>query len=152
MISVEKPQELASLVGSEVGVTDWLAIDQKMIDDFGRVSGDHHWIHMDVERARREMPGGKTIAHGYLILSLTATLLNSLYEVRSKKRGINYGLDKVRFLAPVPEGARIRLRSVLKAAEPLSGNGYRFQFANTLELEGSERPAAITENIVAVYV
>ncbi|WP_308791265.1 MaoC family dehydratase [Agaricicola taiwanensis] len=148
---MEAPEELAALAGSELGVSGWVTVDQKMIDDFGHATGDHQWIHMDVERARREMPGGKTIAHGYLILSLTPRLLNSVYEVRSKKRGINYGLNRVRFIAPVPEGSRIRLRVVLNSAEPMNG-GYRFQFANTFELEGSERPAAVTENIVAVYV
>jgi acyl dehydratase len=151
MVSVETPEELANMVGSELGVSGWVAVDQKMINDFGRVTGDYQWIHMDVERAKAEMPGGKTIAHGYLILSLTPRLLNSVYEVRSKKRGINYGLNRVRFIAPVPEGARLRLRVVLDRAEPLDG-GYRFQFSNTFELEGSDRPAAVTENIVAVYV
>lgn len=151
MVSVETPEELARMAGSELGISEWMTIDQAMIDDFGRATGDHQWIHMDVERARREMPGGKTIAHGYLLLSLTPRLLNAVYEVRSKKRGINYGLNRVRFIAPVPEGSRIRMRVVLDRAEPLDG-GYRFQFANTFELEGSERPAAVTENIVAVYV
>lgn len=151
MVSVQAPEELAGMVGSELGISEWVTVDQKMIDDFGHATGDHQWIHMDVERAKKEMPGGKTIAHGYLILSLTPRLLNSVYEVRSKKRGINYGLNRVRFIAPVPEGARVRLRVVLDRAEPLDG-GYRFQFSNIFELEGSDRPAAVTENIVAVYV
>lgn len=151
MISVQTPQELAAMAGAELGVSDWLTVDQKMIDDFGNATGDRQWIHMDVERARREMPGGRTIAHGYLILSLIPRLLNAVYEVRSKKRGINYGLNRVRFIAPVPEGSRVRLRVALEKAEPLEG-GYRFEFRSTFELEGSEKPAAVTENIVAVYV
>lgn len=139
------------MAGAELGISDWLTVDQKMIDDFGNATGDRQWIHMDVERALREMPGGRTIAHGYLILSLIPRLLNSVYEVRSKKRGINYGLNRVRFIAQVPEGSRVRLRVALEKAEPLDG-GYRFEFRNTFELEGSEKPAAVTENIVAVYV
>jgi acyl dehydratase len=151
MVTVDTPEELAKLAGSELGVSEWVTVDQKMIDDFGHATGDHQWIHMDVERARNEMPGGKTIAHGYLILSLTPRLLNSVYEVRRKKRGINYGLNRVRFVAPVAEGARVRLRVVLNEGEPLR-DGYKFVFTNTFEIEGSERPAAVSENIVAVYV
>ena len=136
MLSVATPEELVARVGSEIGVSDWVTIDQKTIDAFASATGDHRWIHVDVERARRELPGGRTIAHGYLILSLIPRLINSVYEVRTKVRGINYGLNRVRFIAPVPEGARIRLRVVLKGAEPLPG-GYKYLFANTIELEGS---------------
>ena len=151
MLSVETPGELAAHVDAEIGVSDWVTIDQETIDAFAAATGDHQWIHVDVERARREMPGGRTIAHGYLILSLIPRLINSVYEVRTKARGINYGLNRVRFIAPVPAGARIRLRVVLKEAEPLPG-GYKYLFANTIELEGSDRPAAVSENLVAVYV
>lgn len=139
MVSVETPEELAALVGTELGVSEWVTVDQAMIDAFGKATGDHQWIHMDVERARLEMPGGRTIAHGYLILSLTPRLLNAVYEVRSKKRGINYGLNKVRFVAPVPEGARIRLRVALQAAEPLPG-GYKYTFANTSSWKAPSGP------------
>src|SRR5690349_6978673 len=151
MLSVEFPEELVAHVGAEIGVSGWVTIDQKTIDAFAAATGDHQWIHVDVERARRELPGGRTIAHGYLILSLIPRLINSVYEVRTKARGINYGLNRVRFIAPVPEGARIRLRVVLKEAEPLAG-GCKYLFANTIELEGSDRPAAVAENLVAVYV
>ncbi|MGV6874196.1 MaoC family dehydratase [Pseudochelatococcus sp. B33] len=151
MKSVETPEELAQLAGTEIGVSEWVTVDQKMIDGFADATGDHQWIHVDVERAAREMPGGKTIAHGYLILSLIPRLINSLYEVRSKKRGINYGLDRVRFIAPVVVGARVRMRSTLKSAEPIDG-GYKYLFQNTFEIEGADRPAAISENIIAVYV
>jgi acyl dehydratase len=151
MLSVETPEELAACVGSEIGVSGWVTVDQETIDAFASATGDHQWIHVDVERARRELPAGRTIAHGYLILSLIPRLINSVYEVRIKARGINYGLNRVRFIAPVPEGARIRLRVVLKGAEPLPG-GYKYLFANTIELEGSDRPAAVAENLIAVYV
>jgi acyl dehydratase len=151
MLSVETPDELAAHVDAEIGVSGWVTVDQETIDAFASATGDHQWIHVDVERARRELPAGRTIAHGYLILSLIPRLINAVYEVRTKARGINYGLNRVRFIAPVPEGARIRLRVVLKGAEPLPG-GYKYLFANTIELEGSDRPAAVAENLIAVYV
>lgn len=151
MVSVETPEDLAAHVGTEIGVSEWVTVDQKMIDAFAEATGDHQWIHVDTARARKDMPGGTTIAHGYLILSLIPRLINSLYEVRSKKRGINYGLDRVRFIEPVPEGARVRMRAVLTSAEPVRG-GYKYLFSNTFEIEGKERPAAISENIIAVYV
>ena len=151
MLSVETPEELAAHVDAEIGVIGWVTVDQETIDAFASATGDHQWIHVDVERARRELPAGRTIAHGYLILSLIPRLINAVYEVRTKARGINYGLNRVRFIAPVPEGARIRLRVVLKGAEPLPG-GYKYLFANTIELEGSDRPAAVAENLIAVYV
>jgi acyl dehydratase len=150
-VSVESPEDLAALIGTELGVSEWVTVDQPMIDAFAAATGDHQWIHVDVERARTEMPGGKTIAHGYLVLSLIPRLINSLYEIRSKKRGINYGLDRVRFIEPVPEGARIRMRTVLKSAEPIRG-GHKFLFENTFEIDGVGRPAAISENLIAVYV
>jgi len=150
-VSVETPEDFAELVGCEIGVSEWIIVDQQMIDAFADATGDHQWIHVDVARAKRENPGGMTIAHGYLILSLIPRLINAVYEIRSKKRGINYGLDKVRFLEPVPEGAKVRLRVALKSAEPLKG-GYKYLFSCTFEIEGAERPAAVVENIIAVYV
>lgn len=150
MKSFETPEQLAATVGEPVGTSEWVTVDQPMIDDFARVTGDQQWIHIDVERAKREAPSGKTIAHGYLTLSLIPRLVNSLYEVRRKARAINYGLDKVRFLSPVPAGSRIRLASVLKSCDGVEG-GYRFGFEHTIELEGAARPAAVVVAIVAIY-
>src|SRR5881227_3991376 len=101
MIELERPADLAQYVGKEIGVSEWMTVDQAMIDKFADATGDHQWIHVDVERARREMPGGKTIAHGYLTLSLVPRLAATLVKVDQVKRGVNYGSNRVRFTAPV---------------------------------------------------
>src|SRR3954454_3718427 len=113
--------EIKAAVGSEIGVSDWLEVTQKRIDRFAEATGDNQWIHVDVERARRELPGGTTIAHGYLTLSLLPRLASTIVRVRTHARAINYGADKVRFTAPVPAGARVRLHQVLKGVEPVGG-------------------------------
>jgi acyl dehydratase len=150
MNSFATPQDLLAAVGQVLGTSDWLTIDQAMIDDFARVTGDLQWIHVDVERARRDMPGGHTIAHGYLTLSLVPRLLNAIYEVRARSRAVNYGLDRVRFLSPVPSGGRIRLQAVLKSADPTQG-GHLFRFELTVELEGAAKPAAVVNAVIALY-
>jgi acyl dehydratase len=149
MLTVETPEELSRYVGKPLGVSDWVLVDQQMIDTFAEATGDKNWYHIDVERAKREMPGGKTIAHGYLTLSLLARMSQSIYAIRRRSRGVNYGTNRVRFLAPVPSGARIRLRQALNAAKPVDG-GMRFTFDCTVELEGNERPAMIAETILLV--
>src|SRR5260370_14116629 len=110
MLEPESPQDRLQLVGRELGASDWMTVDQAMIDKFADATGDHQWIHVDVERARREMPGGKTIAHGYLTLAMVPRMAATLMRVKKRSRGLNYGSNKVRFIAPVPAGARIRLR------------------------------------------
>jgi len=107
-LTVEYPKDLKQHIGVELGPSEWMTVDQAMIDKFAEATGDHQWIHVDVERAKREMPGGKTIAHGYLTLSLVPRMASSLVEVTKRSRGINYGSNKVRFTSPVPAGARIR--------------------------------------------
>src|SRR5579863_3334012 len=114
MIELERPADLEAYVGKEIGVSDWFTVDQAMIDKFAEATGDHQWIHVDVERAKREMPGGKTIAHGYLTLSLLPRLSHNVLTIRKRSRGINYGSNKVRFTAPVPAGSRVRLHQMLK--------------------------------------
>ena len=109
-LKVEYPKDLLKLVGTELGPSEWMTVDQAMIDKFAEATGDHQWIHVDVERAKREMPGGKTIAHGYLTLSLVPRMAASLLEVTKRSRGINYGSNKIRFISPVQAGARIRVR------------------------------------------
>jgi acyl dehydratase len=121
-----------------------------MIDRFAEATGDHQWIHVDVERARREMPGGKTIAHGYLTLSLLPRLSQSIFRIAKRSRGINYGSNKVRFLNPVTSGSRVRLVQVLRAAEPVEG-GQRLIFEAKVEIEGETRAALIAETIALVY-
>jgi acyl dehydratase len=142
--------DLAALAGHPIGTSEWLTVDQQMIDDFAQVTGDRQWIHVDVERARREAPGGHTVAHGFLTLSLLSRLQHSIYRVVQRSRGVNYGLDRVRFVAPVVAGARIRLHLALDRAEAVSG-GTRFFFTATVEIEGSERPALVAQTIAQLF-
>jgi len=142
---VETPHELMSHVGRELGPSEWITVDQGMIDKFAEATGDHQWIHVDVERAKREMPGGKTIAHGYLTLSLVPRLAATLMKVNKVKRGLNYGSNRVRFTGTVPAGSRVRLRQKLVKVEPVEGNGVRVTSEVTMEVEGQERPALVAE-------
>src|SRR5207249_5806475 len=121
-LKVEYPKDLLKLVGTELGPSEWVTVDQAMIDKFADATGDHQWIHVDVERAKREMPGGKTIAHGYLTLSLVPRMASTLLEVTHRSRGINYGSNKVRFISPVPAGARIPGRPRHGGADEVSGH------------------------------
>jgi len=108
MIRIAKLEGLQQRVGEELAVGDWVTVDQPMIDKFAEATGDHQWIHVDVARAARELPGGKTIAHGYLTLSLLPRLAPTLMKIEKRKRGVNYGSNKVRFISPVPAGSRRR--------------------------------------------
>ncbi|MGN6463461.1 MAG: MaoC family dehydratase [Pseudolabrys sp.] len=150
MTEVDTPAELAAYAGQELGVGDWLLVDQERINRFADATGDHQWIHVDVERAARESPGGKTIAHGYLTLSLLPLLSQTVFKIRRRSRGINYGSDKVRFISPVLAGSRIRAKQKLLSATPIDG-GYRFVFEATIEIEGQERPALVAQTIVVAY-
>ena len=150
MLEVETIEALKGHVGQKLGTSDWLVVDQRMIDQFAEATGDHQWIHVDVERARREMPGGRTIAHGYLTLSLLPRLNGSIFQVKRRSRGVNYGSNKVRFTAPVPAGSRVRGHLTLKAVEPVEG-GARLTMEATVEVEGSGRPALVAETLSLVY-
>jgi acyl dehydratase len=150
MLEIETLADLTAYAGKELGASEWLTVDQGMIDRFAEATGDHQWIHVDVERARREMPGGKTIAHGYLTLSLIPRLTQSILRIRKRSRGINYGSNKVRYLNPVKAGSRVRLVQGLKAAEPIEG-GQRLIFDMKIEIEGEDRPAMIAETIALFY-
>jgi acyl dehydratase len=151
MLKLEMPKDLLEHVGDELGPSEWLTVTQEIIDKFAEATGDHQWIHVDVERARREMPGGKTIAHGYLTLSLLPRLAPTLMTIAKRRRGLNYGSNKIRFISPVPAGGRIRLRQKLLKVEPVEDNGYRVTSQMTMEVEGSERPAMVAETISVVY-
>jgi acyl dehydratase len=151
MLKVEKPQDLLQHVGEELGPSEWLTVTQEMIDKFADATGDHQWIHVDVERARKEMPGGKTIAHGYLTLSLLPRLAPTLMKIEKRRRGLNYGSNRVRFTAPVPAGARVRLRQKLVKVEPVEDNGFRVTSEMTMEVEGNTRPAMVAETLGIVY-
>jgi acyl dehydratase len=140
--------EMDKHIGQELGVSDWVTIDQSRIDTFASCTGDHQWIHVDVERAQREGPYGGPIAHGYLTLSMVAPLSMQIGILpKDSSAGLNYGIDKVRFLAPVPAGARVRLRVVLAGIEPKEGGQAIMKTQNTLELEGSQKPALIAETL-----
>src|SRR5947207_14048350 len=142
--------ELPSLAGQEIGVSDWVAIDQDGIDKFADATDDHQWIHVDIERAKKEMPDGKTIAHGYLTLSLIPMLAARIMRVTGVSRGINYGSNKVRFINAVQVGSRVRGRQKLLSAEP-RGEGMQLISEFTIEIEGQERPACIAETIGLIY-
>jgi acyl dehydratase len=150
-LTVERPDELLQHIGHELGPSDWLTVEQAMIDKFAEATGDHQWIHVDVDRARREMPGGKTIAHGYLTLSLVPRLAATLLTVRKRRHGLNYGSNKVRFTNPVPAGARIRLRQRLANVERVADDGIRVTSEMTVEVEGQERPALVAEILSVQY-
>jgi acyl dehydratase len=146
MLELERPGDLAQYVGKEIGVSDWFTVDQAIIDKFADATGDHQWIHVDVERAKREMPGGKTIAHGYLTLSLVPRLGQTIYRVKRRSRGLNYGSNRIRFTGQVPAGSRIRLRQKIKSVEPVEG-GVRITSESSVEVEGAARPALVAEII-----
>ena len=141
--------DLESLVGQEVGVSAWHQITQTQVNKFAEATGDHQWIHVDVERATREMGG--PIAHGYLTLSLVPRMAATLLEVTKRSRGINYGSNKVRFISPVQAGARIRVRQRITGAEEVTGNGVRVSSEMTVEIEGHEKPALVGEIIGVRY-
>ena len=139
--------ELRSLIGQEIGVSDWTPITQEMINRFADVTGDHQWIHVDVERARRETPFGETIAHGFLTVSLLAELSRQSIEVRGDfKMRINYGFNKLRFVSPVRAGSRIRARFT-----PQKVTGNEVTWLVTVEVEGSEKPALVAEWLGRYY-
>jgi len=142
--------DLPRFVGQELGVSSWVTVDQSRIDQFAECSGDRQWIHVDVERATRESPYRAPIAHGYLTLSLVAPLQMEIGAVPTDAgAAFNYGLDKVRFLAPVKAGARVRLRVALIDVEK-KGGGVVLKTGNTLEIEGSDKPALIAESLALI--
>ena len=142
--------DLRSQVGEEVFVTDWMQITQDRINAFAAATGDHQWIHVDVERARRESPFGTTIAHGYLTLSLIAGFFLDAMDVKNRRRGLNYGLNRVRFLAPVPVESWVRGRAHLERYEDIDG-GAQLVWRVTVEVKGKEKPACIAEALNQLY-
>ncbi|MEJ0026725.1 MAG: MaoC family dehydratase [Rhizomicrobium sp.] len=143
-------ETVAALAGREIGVSDWVEITQERINAFADATGDHQWIHVDVERAKQFMPGGKTIAHGYLTLSLIPWLTGGMLRIDGVTRGINYGSNKVRFTNMVPVGSKVRARQKLLGAEPKAG-GMQLTNEVTIEIEGQTRPACIAETISLIY-
>jgi acyl dehydratase len=137
-------EELAAKVGQEVVVSDWLEVTQERIDQFADATGDYQWIHVDVERARRESPFGTTIAHGFLTLSLLSHFLNNSLEFGNSKMGVNYGCNRLRFTAPVKVGSRLRARFKLKEFQRVEG-GVQMIWDVAMECEGQEKPVLVAE-------
>jgi acyl dehydratase len=142
--------ELSGLVGSELGVSDWHEITQAHVNLFADATGDHQWIHVDVERAKAESPFGGPIAHGYLTLSLLATLVEQVLVVSDAAMAVNYGLNKVRFPSPVPVGSKVRLTASLNSAEEVTG-GLQLTMAAVIEREGGDKPVCIAELVFRYY-
>jgi acyl dehydratase len=142
--------ELPALVGQEVAVSDWITITQEQINLFAQATGDHQWIHVDVERAKAG-PFGAPIAHGFLTLSLIPKLFETSFMIVDSRMGVNYGLNKVRFTAPVPVGSRVRGRMKLLASEPIEKDGMQMTWQVTMEREGSDRPVCIAESVSRRY-
>jgi acyl dehydratase len=148
--TVEGIEGVQSLVGQHLGHSDWVEITQEQVNQFADATGDHQWIHVDPERAKKESPFGGPIAHGYLTLSLIPFLGQGMLPVKGVTRGINYGSDKVRFINMVRVGKRVRMRQKLIGAEPKAG-GMQLKNECTIEIEGEDKPACIAETISIVY-
>jgi acyl dehydratase len=137
-------RDLETRVGQEVGVSPWVEITQERIDTFAKAIGDFQWIHVDPERAKNS-PFGKTIAHGFLTLSLLSNLSEQTFSFSDRRMGINYGLNRVRFTSPVPVGSRVRARFTLAKFEKIDGNGVQVTWTTVVEIEGAAKPALVAE-------
>ena len=150
MRTFEKFADLTALVGQEVAVSDWITVSQEQINQFAQATGDHQWIHVDVERAKAG-PFGAPIAHGFLTLSLIPVLSQNAMEIRQNGMGVNYGLNKVRFTGPVPAGSRVRGRFKLLKSEPIENNGFQITWQVSIEREGVAKPVCVAESIGRRY-
>jgi acyl dehydratase len=142
--------DLRAAVGTQLGTSEWVTIEQKQIDVFAEATDDHQWIHIDAERAK-DGPFGTTIAHGFLTLSLLSSLVAKVFAVENTKMGVNYGLNKVRFTSPVPVGSKVRANVELSDVSDVTG-GVQVTTKVTVEIEGSERPALVAEWLTRRYV
>ena len=150
MRTFQKLAELPPLVGQEIAVSDWITVTQQQVDLFADATGDHQWIHVDPERAAQG-PFGAPIAHGFLTLSLLPKFFENALEVRDTRMGVNYGLNRVRFPAPVPVGSRLRARMKLLDCQPVEGDGYQMTWGVTVEREGSDKPVCVAESVTRRY-
>ena len=151
MLKLETPQDVLTHIGTELGPSEWLTVSQEMIDKLAEATGDHQWIHVDVERCKTDMPDGKTIAHGNLTFSVISTFGKDVLKIENVRNGINYGSNKVRYTSPVQVGARIRGRQKLLAADDMKDGGIRMTYQWTVEIEGKERPACVAETMSIAY-
>ena len=143
--------EIRSAVGQEIGASEWVEITQDRINMFAEATCDEQWIHVNQARAEKELPGGRTIAHGLLSLSLAPMFVRSVMGLKGVKNTLNYGADRIRYLAPVPAGSRIRGRTMIAAAEEVPPNGLRVNYRMVIEIEGGQRPACVAELIALHY-
>lgn len=151
MLTFTTLTEFSAHAGQSLGESAYMTITQEMVNQFAEATGDHQWIHTDPERAARESPFRRTIAHGFLTLSLAPKLMADIYQVESVKMGINYGTNKVRFTNPVPVGSRVRLLARLSHVEPQHTNGVRAIVDAVFEIEGAEKPACVAELISLLF-
>ena len=149
--TVEGIEGVQSLVGQHLGHSEWVQITQEQVNQFAEATGDHQWIHVDVERAKAESPFGGPVAHGYLTLSLIPMLMPQILEITGFRMGVNYGLDKVRFPAPVTVGSRIRAGAALDSATPFDG-GVQMVITVTVEVEGVSKPAMVATSVSRRYL
>jgi acyl dehydratase len=143
--------DIKSAVGTEIGVSDWIEITQDRIDKFADATCDEQWIHVDQELAKQELPGGKTIAHGLLSLSLAPMFIRSVMGLKGLKNTLNYGADRIRYLSPVPAGSRLRGRTTIAEAEDVPPDGLRVNYHLVVEIEDGKRPACVAE-LIALHL
>ena len=151
MKTFETLADLAACVGQHVATSEWVLITQDQVNRFADATGDHQWIHVDVERAK-DGPFGAPIAHGFLTLSLLPQFFDKTVQVKAVRMGVNYGLNKVRFMSPVPVGSRLRAQLKLQSATPIEGNGMQIQWDVTIEREGADKPVCVAESLARMYV
>jgi acyl dehydratase len=143
--------EIKAAVGTEIGASEWIEITQARIDTFAAATCDEQWIHVDRDRAKRELPGGKTIAHGLLSLSLAPMFIRSVMGLKGLKNTLNYGADRIRYLSPVPAGSRLRGRITVAEVEDVPPDGLRVNYHLVIEIEGGKRPACVAE-LIALHM
>lgn len=150
MLLVDTPADLAKHCGQSLGTSEWFTIEQEQINHFAQLTGDDHWVHVDIERAQNDMPDGKTIAHGFFVLSLIPLLARDIFKIQKRGKGLNYGLNHLRFTNPVPVGSAVRLQQSLVDAQPKNG-GTLFTFENIFEIKGQDRPALVATMLLLIY-
>lgn len=150
-LSVSKPADLTNHIGDDLAVSDWVCVTQDMIDLFAQSTGDHQWIHLDADRASKETPFKSTIAHGFLTLSLLSKFLNDTIDLGASKMGINYGLNRVRFTAPVKSGSMVRARFNLKQVVPID-DGVQLEWEVTVDAQNDPKPVLVAEWLTRRYV
>ncbi|UZJ25655.1 MaoC family dehydratase [Rhodococcus antarcticus] len=151
MRTFTSPAELLAAQGETLGTSDWVEVTQERINTFAEATGDHQWIHVDVERAKAESPFGGPIAHGFLTLSLLPMLSWQIWTVEGTKMGVNYGLNKVRFPSPVPVGSMVRSTAVLTEVTEVGGGGLQLVVSSTVEVEGGSKPVCVAEMVSRLY-